>query len=525
MKIYHRILCAVLLGGIVLNVCFAQDNKSVMSEAYWEIWNNDVQAKIDNDIDRNRKAEAVLRFNGLPSDVSVNIEQLTHDFHFGANIFNFNQLGNKSRNDKYKDLFGTLFNQASVAFYWKVFETEPGRLRFHQEYWDTEEYWNEVESPKEQPHWRRPATDPVITFLEKKEVRIKGHPMIWGNNTWQKPEWLYTNFCPENEKESIEALGGIESFGKLSVDQMRSMAPEFAKILKDQYRKRITRLIDYYGSRIHCWDIVNESVRGFHGNIITGNDYQNNEVYGYMPGDYTYEGFRVANEYFPEDVKININDHISVESKSAKGSAQNYLDQILALKAQGLRIDLVGSQMHLFNPKVIYEIAGGASNINGGVSDVDAIDPVTIQNMVDILSKAEIPISISEVSITAGDGDRRGQLIQAEITKNLFRMWFSIKEVEEITWWNIVDDAGAPGEPSTSGLFTRNMEPKPAYFVLNDLINKEWKTKKIANVDSDGIVRFRGFKGKYQVSWKNNSGEIEKAEFYLSESGNSIMLN
>ena len=75
-----------------------------------------------------------------------------------------------------------------------------------------------------------------------------------------------------------------------------------------------------------------------------------------------------------------------------------------------------------------------------------------------------------------------------------------------ITWWNVVDDCGAPGEPSMSGLFTRGMNPKPAYYALNNLINKEWKTVLTQNASADGTVKFRGFKGKYRLSWKDKNG-------------------
>ena len=38
---------------------FAID-RSVMSDAYWKIWNDDVQAKIDADIEKYRKADATV---------------------------------------------------------------------------------------------------------------------------------------------------------------------------------------------------------------------------------------------------------------------------------------------------------------------------------------------------------------------------------------------------------------------------------------------------------------------------------
>ena len=94
------------------------------------------------------------------------------------------------------------------------------------------------------------------------------------------------------------------------------------------------------------------------------------------------------------------------------------------------------------------------------------------------------------------------------MTYNLYRLWFSTEKMMGITWWNVVDGCGAPGEPAVSGLFTRNMEPKPAYFVLNDLINNEWKTKADLKAGKGGRIQFRGFRGNYRISWTDPKGEI-----------------
>lgn len=84
-----------------------------------------------------------------------------------------------------------------------------------------------------------------------------------------------------------------------------------------------------------------------------------------------------------------------------------------------------------------------------------------------------------------------------------------------ITWWNLVDGCGAPGEPAISGIFTRNMEPKPAFYALNKLINEEWKTNLTLKPDKQGIIEFRGFRGLYRLSWTDNSGAEKTSEFYL----------
>ena len=85
-----------------------------------------------------------------------------------------------------------------------------------------------------------------------------------------------------------------------------------------------------------------------------------------------------------------------------------------------------------------------------------------------------------------------------------------------ITWWNVVDNCGAPGEPSVSGLFTRDMQPKLAYFALDELINKEWRTNLECQADKDGKVAFRGFRGNYKLSWTDESGTVQTREYHLT---------
>ena len=70
---------------------------AVISPAYRELWNSAEQKKIDDDIEKNRKAENEFQLPGSARGREVKVEQLTHDFIFGAHIFNFDQLGTVQR--------------------------------------------------------------------------------------------------------------------------------------------------------------------------------------------------------------------------------------------------------------------------------------------------------------------------------------------------------------------------------------------------------------------------------------------
>ena len=64
-----------------------EDKKGYMSEAYWNYWNAEEQARIDADIEKYRKADAKLQISDLGRNRKVKVEQISHEFIFGSNIF------------------------------------------------------------------------------------------------------------------------------------------------------------------------------------------------------------------------------------------------------------------------------------------------------------------------------------------------------------------------------------------------------------------------------------------------------
>lgn len=479
-----------------------QDSGHVMSKAYWKIWNAKVQKKIDDEIAKNRMVNASVVIEAAPGTV-VSVKQLTSDFWYGAHIFNFNQLGTHERNERYKQLYGTLFNSATVSFYWRKWETEPGRQRFREEKWDTEEWWNNQERPAYQNHWRRPASDPVVDFCLKKGIRIQGHPLVWGNRRWNHPEWILTDLMNPDERARLDSMivkndGFInkssnfttfnEKYKLMTSAELEKLLPRFAKNYQKIFDSHIKDLADYYGDRINSWDVVNESATDYLQGNIRRNEVFCKSEYGLMPGDYPYAAFRTADKAFPKDVVLNINDYQNGEA---------YVNQVKELLSRGCRIDLLGSQMHLFKPQQCADIAAGK----------DLMTPNSEWNKFSVLSKAGLPIHMSEITITAPEDNCKGRMVQAVIARNLYRLWFSVEAVAGITWWNVVDNCGAPGEPSTSGLFTRDMQPKPSYYALDELINHEWKTRLEVKVSKDRTVSFRGFRGEYEISWTDKEGQ------------------
>lgn len=447
-RIFFALLAFLLIGSWAQTQGKVQGDQQqttaaspVMSEAYLKFWTPEVQSKIDQDIDRNRKADAVCHLKNIRKGTEVKIEQMSHQFLFGGNIFLFGDLKTPEKNKRYENTFGALFNAATVPFYWKTLEPEQGKPRYG------------ADSPYE---YRRPATDPVVAFCESRGINMNGHAIIYGMRRWGHPTWL----------------------------------PEDRKAMETIFKAHVRELAERYKGRIQRWDVVNESI-----------DQANR---GMMPDDYTFKAYFWAMHYFPNSVQLNIND-----CDVHWGPSKRYVEIVRDLIDRGIRIDNVGVQMHIFNPIETLNIANGA----------DILTPAKNYAVLDCLADAGRPIHISEVTVTAPDETKAGWKVQAEAAKNLYRLWFSYPSVMGITWWNMVDGGAAPGEPSFSGLYDKELNPKPVYHVLDTLINHEWKTNLSVKADETGTVKFRGFKGNYRMSWKDKSGKVQQAEFCLKEDG------
>lgn len=411
-----------------------------VSDKYRAIWGDSVQMSIDRQIEKNRKADAVIRLKDAAVGTEVKVEQTSHEFIFGSNIFLYGQLDSPEKNRAYEATFGELFNSATLPFYWKTLEPVKGQPRYT------------ADSPYE---YRRPATDPIVDFCEQKGVHMKGHAMIYGIRSWGHPTWM------SDDRE----------------------------VMEQEFEAHIKELAKRYKGRIHNWDVVNECL--------------NQANRGVMPDDYTYKSWSWAMKYFPKSVTFNSNE---CDMRWDTQRIRRYVEIVRDLVDRGARVDYMGIQMHILRPKLASAIAAGES---------DVLNPDKIWERLNILTEAERPIFISEVTVSATDDSEEGRAIQKMLARNLYRIWFSHPQVAGITWWNMVDGGAVAGEPSYSGLFDMNMKRKPSYEALDNLINHEWKTRLSTKVDAERNISFRGFRGDYKITYINRKGESVTIDYKL----------
>ena len=241
-------------------------------------------------------------------------------FIFGANIFNFDQLGSKDSNARYKSLFGTLFNSATVAFYWAPLEMKLGEPRFDSEFWDSEEFWNNVKYPKLQPHWRRPAVGNIVDFCLDKNIRIHGHPLVWGNRKWHYPEkMIFDKFASPEEmaffkkysKNNLDCstYAFSEEYKKMPQSELEKRFGNISKAMAELIEIRVREIAKRFADKVDSWDVVNESSEDFAAGVLIPGSGASKSRYGIMEADYAFNAFRLAQKYLPKSAALNINDY------------------------------------------------------------------------------------------------------------------------------------------------------------------------------------------------------------------------
>jgi endo-1,4-beta-xylanase len=127
--------------------------------------------------------------------------------------------------------------------------------------------------------------------------------------------------------------------------------------------------------------------------------------------------------------------------------------------------------------------------------------------------------------ITAWPTTAAGEAQQAIEVERFYKMAFSHPYIKSITWWDLSDFyAWGWSGSNTSiarGLLRSDMTKKPAFDVLDNLINNEWWTTTSGTTDASGEFAFRGFAGTYNVTVSKAGYTTTTQSVTLTTSGNT----
>ena len=316
--------------------------------------------------------------------------------------------------------------------------------------------------------YRRPPPDLCIDWCEKNGIEPKAHILNYASVT---PEW---------------AIGDVATEKRLLV-------------------KRFRELSERYADRIKMWEVTNET--------MWGADYTGkNAANLYRQEDLIEWSFKTAERFFPGNELIINEAHCRVwDGIWYQRERSPYYMQIERAIQKGARIDAVGLQFHMFH---------AADKVVEATRDF--YDPKRLFDVLETYAKFNRPLQITEITIPAYSNDPGDEEVQAEILRELYRIWFSARGMEAIIYWNLPDGYAAFAKPGDfsggenayyGGLCRFDMSPKPAYEVIKDLFGREWRT----NIDADAADRyvFRGFYGTYDAEFTSNGKTVRK-EIHLS---------
>ncbi len=179
--------------------------------ARFEKLEREILRRCDEQIERNRKSDATLRVvdaAGSPvAGASIRVEQTRHDFLFGCNIYRFDRFRNRADNAAYKRRFEELLNAATVGFYWRSYEPQRGKPRYDY-------------------------TDRVVAWCAQRGIRMKGHPLLWGNRAGI-PAWSDGQPPPQIQRKRVEDI--IRRYrGKIDFWEVVNEAAHIARPKIDQ---------------------------------------------------------------------------------------------------------------------------------------------------------------------------------------------------------------------------------------------------------------------------------------------------
>jgi endo-1,4-beta-xylanase len=291
---------------------------------------------------------------------------------------------------------------------------------------------------------------PTLEWCRANGITTKGHPLVWATQSGAPP-WLAGYSLVETE-ELLKA--------------------------------RVLNITAGFRGQIEIWDVVNEpvNVKTWKHKMETldnENDWEIREPIAPIV-DYVERVLQWAHRGNPRATLL-INEYRTLADKDVR---KRYGDLLIELKKRKAPLSGIGIQAH--EPRQEW------------------FTPEEVWKTFDLYYGLGFPIHITEfhpqssgVGITGGW--RTGSWTpeaQSEFTEQFVKLCFGHPAVVSINWWGFSDrNIWLPG----GGLVDEDYRPKPAYKMLDKLINQTWRTETFAQTDDRGILSFRGFWGKYEI--------------------------
>ncbi len=382
----------------------------------------------------------LLRRDGTPlAATEITVEQLSHAFPFGDQVWELDALirdgrGDSDRARAWKQRFAELFNAATSLCYW----TERPRNDAAK-----------TEDRQGEPRLENVAA--TVDWTLAQGMLAKGHPLFWSIPKCL-PEWV-KRYDPET-------------------------LMKFAEV-------RVRSLVARFKGRVRIWDAVNEALWEATPKNLAKRHWPHVEPLAEMV-EYIVPVLRWCREEDPDALYV-VNDYgLEQEGEplvgndgslvSASRQRRRLIELLDALAAAGHAPDAVGLQSHT----------------GGWLGHAEQ------WRLYDQFAAAGWPVHITEFwahphEMAGHEGVPAAELdqLQAEYVANYLTCAFGHPNVRAFFFWGLLSEA-IQWRDNLSG-----HELKPVYGRIQALLHDEWRTRETLRSDADGVVRFRGFHGRY----------------------------
>lgn len=271
-----------------------------------------------------------------------------------------------------------------------------------------------------------------FAFGQQHKLYVLAHCLFWHSQT---PAWVF---------ESAQG-------GPIGRDELLA-----------RMRERVRHVAQLYGSRTNAWDVVNEA-------IVEDGSLRPTGFTKALGADFIPAAFRIANEELPRNVELLYNDY----NMETPGRLAAVVKLVHDLRAQGLRIDAVGSQAHwrLETPTIAQIEASIVALRDAGVKvHFTELDVEVLPRKV---SGAEISTREQATPENNPYKDGLPPEIQEKLARryaDIFALFVKYQDViDRVTFWGVTDADSwlnnwpVRGRTNYPLLFDRAGKPKPAF--------------------------------------------------------------
>lgn len=253
--------------------------------------------------------------------------------------------------------------------------------------------------------------DALVRFARQHRQRVHGHALVWHGST---PKWV------EQFPGDTAAWDGL-------------------------LRQHIQTTVGHFKKQVKAWDVVNEALEG-DGSL------SHTVWYNHLGPSYVARAFRYARQAAPQAL-LFYNDW-DIEGEGAK--LNGALALLARLKAQGIRVDGVGFQLHT-------SVGASVGTVSAAMQKVAALGYLVHLSEVDVELNRQGQLGAA----TQPPAEALAQ--QRQFVRDLVAAYRQLPPARQygITFWGVSDGdtwlRGFKHHPEWPLLFDEQYQPKPAY--------------------------------------------------------------